>query len=85
MQLKKFHLYKIEWIDAFSSNSWTDINDVEREVRSSEQKPVTCYGAYIRSDKKFLTFTTGYDYDKETLFNYWSVPKGWIVSIKEIK
>jgi hypothetical protein len=84
-KLRKFSLYKVTWIDAFSSNSWTDINNVEREIINAENKPSTLVGFYILSKPKFHVFTTGFDHDREDLFNYFAIPRTWIMEIKEIK
>lgn len=83
MKLKQDHLYKVLWIDAYSSNSWTDKNQIDRDIKDASEKPATCIGYYIKSTSKFYIFTTGFT-DNE-YFNYFAIPRSWIVNIKEIK
>lgn len=83
MKLKKDHLYRVIWIDAYCSAAWTDKGGVDREIKDATDKPATCYGIYIKSTSKFHVFTTGFD--EHQYFNYFSIPRSWIKEIKEIK
>jgi len=83
MKLKKDHLYRVTWIDAFTTSDWIDKSDVARRLKEASDKPAICYGTFVMGYKQFYVFTTGYD--NEQYFNLWSVPKSWIVDVKEIK
>jgi len=83
--LKKYSVYEIFWIDAFSYGGWYDLNEIKEKTKlGSVVKSVGCFIGKI-GDFVVICMNLNTDVDFKSYGNVKWIPIGVIKKIKKLK
>lgn len=77
---KKLDIVMIRWVDAHSSDPWTDLE--EAKVNWSKRNYVITIGAMV--DKTKDHYVVGQNFGEHDIAGWISIPKKWACSLKKM-
>lgn len=83
IKLKKHNKYAFTWFDIDHDNTWIGFDEIEEELK--KLGTIESIGYLVKQTSKYLVFTSGIDFVNKNYFDKVVLPKGVIVSIREIK
>ena len=75
-RLIKGHKYRIKWIDAFESSSWTSESELDQLIKEHTYEEQTLY--FIKATPNLLIFTSGKIKEGQDYLDIHAIPKGFI-------
>lgn len=83
-ELKKYKLVKVIWTDILTDPSWTDIEDLDEEIKKAENAIYYSVGYLIRETKKSIVIAFDLSYLDNTQIAYTIIPRGVINKIENL-
>lgn len=84
MDIKDYKLVKVTWTDIVTEPSWTDLKDIDEEIKKAEDTVYWSVGYLIRETKSVIVIAFDLNYLEEAQVAYNIIPKGVIRKIEKL-
>lgn len=71
----------VKWLDAVSHDPWEEIPD----AKQIEPHVIQSLGWLVEEDERKVVIAGSWDIEREGVASIWSIPKNWLIELKEIK